>query len=124
LRREEPPFDFKIHLFLDKPSEGQKELPSQRELTLKMMEKLQSLGARNVHDSLIKDRRSADDTKRRGNDKIKYTFSIDTADEALKCYNYFMNRYTKNNEYKKLHMEPKEDPEDDLGITATIMIYL
>lgn len=33
IRREEPPYDFKIHLFLDKPQEGEKEI-SQREYTI------------------------------------------------------------------------------------------
>jgi len=56
-----------------------------------------------VHDSIIRDKGNRDDTKRRGNDKIKYTFSIDSADEAMACYNYFMNRYSKNNEHKKRH---------------------
>jgi hypothetical protein len=52
IRKEEPPYEFKIHLFLDRNGEEEREdAPTTRELTLKVLEKLADFDAKNVRDS-------------------------------------------------------------------------
>ena len=59
-------------------------------------------------------------------DKVRYTFTVDTREKALSCYNYFIKRNSKINDAKK-GREVKGDPDDELDISlipASIMIYL
>lgn len=81
-----------------------------------MLDKLADMGAKNVNEMLMRDR--GEKKQGYGNDKIRYTFSFDNRDQAMVCYNYFMNR-----QHSKKH-DPRENPDDDLKITESIMIYL
>lgn len=74
-------------MFLDGPKEEQH---TPRELSLKMLDKLADMGAKNVNEMLMRDR--GEKKQGYGNDKIRYTFSFDNRDQAMVCYNYFMNR--------------------------------
>ena len=50
IRKEEPPYEFKIHLFLTRTDENKM---SPREITLAVMQKLTEYGAQNVIDHLM-----------------------------------------------------------------------
>jgi hypothetical protein len=98
IRHEEPPYDFKIHLFLDYPKEEEEsskvQRPTQRDLTIKMMDKLESLGAKDIRDTFMKDNRG-DKSTGKNSDKIRFQFTVGTEEEALSCYKYFVDRNTK-----------------------------
>jgi|TARA_B110000305_G_C19434203_1_gene637921 hypothetical protein len=86
IRKEEPPYEFKIHLFLTRIDENKM---SPREITLEVMQKLNEYGAQNVIDHLMimdKQRESYQNNK---NDKIRYNFVINDRDQAMACYRYF-----------------------------------
>ena len=51
IRKENPPYDFKIHLFLDKKDDDDSDArASQRDITLKVFEKLAEFKALNARD--------------------------------------------------------------------------
>ena len=67
IRKEEPPYEFKIHLFLTRIDENKM---SPREITLEVMQKLNEYGAQHVIDHLMimdKQRESYQNNK---NDKM------------------------------------------------------
>ena len=67
IKKEEAPYEFKIHLFLD----GEDAL-SNREITTQVMEKLNTFGASNIKDTvMVKDR-----NEHNKNDKIRFMFLI------------------------------------------------
>lgn len=70
--REEPsPYEFKIHLFVDnQDNEQSEEKPSQRDINLKLMDKLKSMGAVNISDTFMKDKKGT-------SDKIRFLFQIE-----------------------------------------------
>lgn len=90
IRKEEPPYEFKIHLFLDKNGEEgaeRAEAATSRELSLKIMQKLDEFEAKNVRDSIGNQPNRQD----KGGAKIRYTFQIDERDKALSCYKFFID---------------------------------
>ena len=132
IRKEEPPYDFKIHLFLDYPKDDEEnkvQRPNQRELTLKMMDKLESLGAKDIRDTFLKDNRG-EKAGGKNSDKIRYTFTVSTEEDALKCYKYFIDRHNRyyqqkrNQQYNKRHVEEVKEPNDQFDVQEQIMIYL
>ena len=81
-------------MFLDKKNDD--ELPQVREITLKVMEKLHSFGAVNIQDKFLKERSNEDKPgKRPASDKIRFDFTIETTQESLACYDYFMKRHAR-----------------------------
>jgi len=82
ISKEEPPFEFKIHLFLD-DSRNEEGL-SVRDITTKMMQKLDSFEAKNVKDYKIYSRPDHNGETR--NDKIRFTFCIDEKEKAIECF--------------------------------------
>ena len=74
IKKEEAPYEFKIHLFLD----GEDVL-SNREITTQVMEKLNTFGASNIKDTvMVKDR-----NEHNKNDKIRFMFLIHEKEQAL-----------------------------------------
>ena len=75
--KEEPPFKFKIHLFLRSMNkdgrrdeqEGENSLPNIRELNCAVMSKLRQYNAQAVSDSVLRD-------KNGDADRIRYVFDI------------------------------------------------
>lgn len=116
IRREEPPYEFKIHMFLDKKGE-QLDRSAEDELVKKLSEKLETFGAKNINFRLLKDRSD----KPNANDKMRFLFVIETQESALQCYDYFIKRFYKQKDFKINDMELTDD---DLGIKQSIMIYL
>jgi hypothetical protein len=106
IRREEGPFEFKIHIFLD--SNQDDENNSTRDITLKIMEKLNNMGAKRVQDTFMKNRGE------KGSDKIRLIFEIDDRDKALECYRYFIKRHENMN---KRGGDSKTKYPEDLDIT-------
>ena len=53
------------------------------------MEKLKELGAENVSDLFMPDRKM-DDTKKKSSDKIRFLFTCNEDKQALTLYNYFI----------------------------------
>jgi len=86
IRKEEPPYEFKIHLFLTRTDENKM---SPREITLAVMQKLNEYGAQNVIDHLMIMDKQRDSYQNNKNDKIRYNFVINDRDQALACYRYF-----------------------------------
>lgn len=125
IRQEEAPNDFKIQLFLDKKDDDDKQ-PQVRELTLKVMEKLQSFGAVNIQDRFLKERKDNEEKsgKRPMSDKIRFDFTVPTQEDSLKCYDYFMKRHSRMQRGNKRDRKDDKAVEDDLDVTETIMIYL
>lgn len=79
MKKEEPPYEFKIHLFLDGPKDNRDRAePSNRDLNLKVMAKLQTFGARRIRDHYLT-----------AHDRIRFVFDIDDRAEALNCYRFF-----------------------------------
>lgn len=75
IKKEEPPYDFKIQIFLDK--RGDKvDAPQPRDLILKVMDKLTDLGATKIQDRILKER--SDDPKK--SDKIRIDFTINNTE--------------------------------------------
>ena len=93
IRKEEPPYEFKILLFLDKnerDDEGAERAEagsSTRELTLKVMAKLADFDATNVRDSVGKQPGRQD----RVGARIRYTFQIEDREKALACFKFFQD---------------------------------
>jgi hypothetical protein len=56
-----------------------------------MMEKLGDMGAKNINEKYLKDRGESKHGK--GNDKIRYTFTIESTEDAIACYNFFIKRF-------------------------------
>lgn len=74
IKKEEAPYEFKIHLFLD----GESEL-SHREITTQVLEKLNTFGASAIKDTvMVRDR-----NQHNKNDKIKYMFQVSEKEKAL-----------------------------------------
>lgn len=90
-----------------------------RDITLKIMSKLESFGATNIRDQLLKEKSD----KPGRSDKIRFNFRINSTEEALTCYNYFTKRHSRLQEAKHSHNKDKA-VEDDLGLKETIVIYL
>jgi hypothetical protein len=106
IKKEEAPYEFKIHLFLD----GESELSS-REITTQVMEKLNTFGASNIKDTImVRDR-----NEHSKNDKIRYMFQVHEKEQALACYRFFMH-YNKNTE--------KGTKDDILSLPQQMKIYL
>ena len=82
ISKEEPPFEFKIHLFLDNPNED--EPIGLQTLTDILTKKLNLFEAQNIRDKL--DQRQSE---KGGHDRIRYTFEITDRNQALKCYKFF-----------------------------------
>ena len=76
MNQEEAPYEFKIHLFLDTPLEASAEVPSERDINLKMFEKLESLGAKKISDFYMRDNKGGN------SDKIRYTFVLEEKELA------------------------------------------
>ena len=82
IRKEESPYEFKIHLFLDtQKDEGKR---NNRDIGCMLLEKLNEYKAKNFRDQMIWG------TPDKNNDKIRYTFVIEDKDEAIKCYRFFV----------------------------------
>jgi DNA-binding MarR family transcriptional regulator len=115
IRGEQPPYEFKIHLFLDSlGGEGAGDRQYQRDLTTKLMDRLQEMGAININDTFMKDKNGS-------NDKIRVLFTIEDQQKAIACYDYFTKRHFR---YLK-HKHNKDFPlNDDLGISQNVLIYL
>ena len=122
IKMELPPYDFKIHLFLD-PAESESHeqyRKHQDEIIAKMISKLNNLGAKNIKDSFLKDLNKNPD-KPKTNDKLRFIFTIDSEEEAQKCYQYFLDKSDRFHQNKK----GKELISDDgLGVEEQMMIYL
>lgn len=87
IKKEEPPYEFKIHLFLDSPKD---ERVNKRDIGLKLLEKLNEYGAVNFRDQMI-----WGNNERANNDKIRYTWIIENKEQAILCYKFFVE-YSKN----------------------------
>lgn len=79
IKKEEPPYEFKIHLFLDNLSDKDVSI---RDITCTVMDKLESFKA-----SQIKNFNHPGDNNK--NVKIRFTFQIEDRDLALECYRFF-----------------------------------
>lgn len=108
IQKEESPYDFKIHLFLDNP----KEELSVNDITTIINKKLISLGASNIRDFM--------DSRGEGTDRIRFTFVIESKEEALKCFRFFSD-YGRN---QKKNNKKQETDEEEFNIKATMKIYL
>ena len=118
LRKEEPPFEFKIHLFLTRTDENKL---TTREITLAVLNKLSEYGADNFTDHLmIMDKR--DGYQNNKNDKIRYNFTIHDRDQAMACYKYFSdyNRKLKNQE--KGNNKKVEEEKDSFNLQEQMKI--
>ena len=74
IRKEDPPYDFKIHLFLDKKEDDESDSrASNREITLKIFQKLEEFKALNTRETFMVGQNPSGN---RG-DKIRYTFQIE-----------------------------------------------
>ena len=78
-------------MFLDNIRDEEKNRPN-RELTLMIMDKLNTFGAINIKDSMIWGNPNSD---KKNNDKLRFTFIIEDRDQALLCYKFF-TKYSKN----------------------------
>ena len=115
IRGEPSPYEFKIHLFLDSlNAEDQSDRQLQRDLTTKVMDRLQEMGATNINDTFMKD-------KKGNNDKIRLLFTIEDQQKAIACYDYFTKRHQR---YIKHKYHPEIPLNDDLGISQNVLIYL
>lgn len=65
-----------------------------------MMDKLESLGAKEIKDTFLKDNRG-EKANGKNSDKMRYTFTVTTEEEALKCYKYFIDRNNKQYQHKR-----------------------
>ena len=94
MRNELPPFDFKIHLFLDSEAENQEKYTQdmRRDITEKMYEKLKELGAETISDLFMADRPKSDnhDSKKKSSDKIRFLFTSPSEELAMSLYKYFV----------------------------------
>lgn len=81
IRKEEAPYEFKIHLFLDGPKDENR---NNRDIGCMLLEKLNEYGAKNFRDQMIWG------NSEKNNDKIRYTFVIEDTQEAVKCYRFFV----------------------------------
>ena len=114
IQQEEPPYDFKIHLFLDNNTDevSSKRYPQDyQDILDSIYGKLQDLGAGNITDMYLPDRPRRGDqeeTKKKSSDKIRFLFTVGTEDEALKLYKYFHKR----NEIQKYHNNKKLSAKD------------
>ena len=95
MKKEDPPYEFKIHLFLDSKSqkrddesESQRPSLSHREINLQVMKKLAEFGAINIKDTPMNQGRDK-------GEKIRYLFDIDDRDQALACFRFFNDYYGK-----------------------------
>lgn len=59
------------------------------------MAKLETLGAKEIRDQFLKDFKKDKEGEKKSSDKIRFTFTIGSEEEAIKCYNYFIDRNTK-----------------------------
>lgn len=97
IKKEEPPYEFKIHLFLD----GGDSKMSLREITIQVMEKLKQFDATNIRDVVqVKNR---DEPSK--NDKIRYMFLVHEKEKALACYKFFMDYNKKGNKDDVLNLQ-------------------
>jgi len=87
IRKEEPPYEFKIHLFLDSPKD---ERVNKRDIGTTLLEKLNEYGAVNFRDQMIWGNEG-----RNANDKIRYTWIVESKEQAIACYKFFVI-YSKN----------------------------
>lgn len=78
------------------------------------MDKLKDMGAINISDTFMKDRKG-------NSDKIRYLFQIEDQAKALDCYKYFIDRHSKQLKQK---YNPDIKLDDDLGIKQNVLIYL
>jgi hypothetical protein len=108
IKKEEPPYEFKIHLFLENDKEK-----SVREITTIVQSKLQEFDARDVKDHHMMNHKKEQDANK--NDKIRFLFNIDDRDKAIDCFKFFskFNHDLKNN---KKH--------EDFDLKEQIKIYL
>jgi hypothetical protein len=117
IEKEEPPFEFKIHLFLDQPEEKQ---VSMQVLTETITKKLDTFEAKNIRDKL--DNRKNPD-KADAHERIRYTFEIHDKSQALKCYKFFSGysnwqRNGYNKKFAGLYAK------DEFNLKETLKIYL
>lgn len=111
IKKEEPPFDFKVQVFLDRKVEDQNQKPN-REVSLKIMNKLESFGARNISERFLKERSD----KPGRSDKIRFDFTINSTDEALTCYNFFTDRHSRIQEAKYKSHDKGKAVDDGLDL--------
>ena len=71
MQKEEPPFHFKIHLFIRNKDKHQM---STRELSLSLMEHLGVYGATKIRENQMNE------------DKIRFLFEVPDKDKAIACY--------------------------------------
>jgi len=112
IRKEEAPYDFKIHLFLDNPKEDKLQ---PKDISVMVCKKLLSFNAANVRDFI--DNRGGGE---KNSDRIRFTFVIDNKDDALECFRFFTD-YGKN---QRRGSHRKESKDQDFQIEETIKIYL
>lgn len=74
MKKEEPPYNLKLHIFLKK---DRPDGTSDRDLRLTVMDKLNSFKAEKIKDHPTKD------------DKIPFLFEINDLESAVSCYKYF-----------------------------------
>ena len=87
IKKEEAPYEFKIHLFLDGGNSS-----STREITTQIMEKLNTYEAAGIKDTvMIKDR-----NEHNKSDKIRYIFSIAEKDIYVACAEYILTMINNN----------------------------
>jgi|DEB0MinimDraft_12_1074336.scaffolds.fasta_scaffold23404_4 hypothetical protein len=75
-----------------------------------MVQKLKEFGAIDIRDVFLKDNSKSD--KPRGNDKIRFTFSIGTEEQALNCYNFILDYNSKNYQAQKKNKTHKPVAEE------------
>ena len=135
MKKEDPPYEFKIHLFLDSKSqkrddesESQRPSLSHREINLQVMNKLAEFGAINIKDTPMNQGRDK-------GEKIRYLFDIDDRDQALACFRFFNDYYDKvrqnrgNNNKKEEKSKEEgadgaEDGTSEFNLTELMKIYL
>lgn len=137
MKKEDPPYEFKIHLFLDNKSQKRDDEKegatlSHREINLQVMKKLTEFGAINIKDTPMNQGRDK-------GEKIRYLFDIPDRDQALACFRFFndyydkvrQNRggnYKKDEKSKDSQAEKGADGGDDgaseFNLTELMKIYL
>lgn len=75
IKKEAPPFDFKIHIFLEDCEDRNAARDHQRSLIMKILHQLKAFDAVNIQDSFLKDMARND---KKGNDKLRFTFILGT----------------------------------------------